>query len=129
MGAAGERGQGESAPERKSAPSPRQRGDSGGQQHGNQPRGGQERQEPRRKRGDQRYAGWGDGVERALCTESLRFIPSGIPVESHHGAATIAPVIVARREQAVLFCTFAHCGPHQWPDGEVVLPPDEEIEE
>ena len=40
------------------------------------------------------------------------------PVESHGGAATIAPAIVARRTDAVLLCTFTHHGPHEWPDGE-----------
>lgn len=126
MVAAGERGEGQQAPERKGAQSSRQRPESGGQQHGNQPRGGQE---PRRKRGgEHRYAGWSDGLERAFCAASLRFIPNSVPVESHSGAATIPPVIVARREGAILFCTFAHCGLHQWPDGEVVLPPDEASE-
>jgi hypothetical protein len=29
-------------------------------------------------------------------------------------------VVVARRDDALLLCSFSHCGAHAWPDGEVV---------
>lgn len=72
-------------------------------------------QESRRKRGDQRNASWGDGVDRAWCARALAFLPETFPVESHSGAATIAPAIVDRREHMVLLCNFSHSGEHTWP--------------
>ena len=36
------------------------------------------------------------------------------------GVAVMEPVIVDRRETAVLQCDLQHAGPHVWPDGEVV---------
>ena len=72
-------------------------------------------QESRRKRGDQRNATWGDGVDRAWCTRALAFLPDTFPVESHSGAATIAPSVVDRREQMILLCNFSHSGEHTWP--------------
>lgn len=75
--------------------------------------------EARRKRpADRRYAGWGDGVERAYCVRDLRQVAPAFPVESHSGAATIPATVVARREGSLLLCTFTHAGPHEWPDGE-----------
>jgi hypothetical protein len=78
-------------------------------------------QDTRRKRGnDQRYAGWGDGVERLYCARAAHILPESIPVASHAGAATIPANIVARRADRILLCTFSHHGPHIWPDGELV---------
>lgn len=77
--------------------------------------------EGRRKRpAEQRYAGWGDGLHRAFCALATHALPTTFPVASHTGVATIAPAVVARRPDALLLCTFTHCGPHVWPDGEVV---------
>ena len=75
----------------------------------------------RRKRGnDQRYAGWGDGIERAYCARAEQFLPESFPVASHAGAATMPATIVARRSDGILLCTFSHDGPHVWPDGQLV---------
>ncbi len=111
------RGERETPIERKAPPPPRQRGEGGGG-----PGGGQRSpQEPRRKRtNEQRYAGWGDGLDRAFCLRAETLLPSIFPVESHGGAATIPQIVVARRESALLLCTFSHCGAHVWPDGEIV---------
>ena len=78
-------------------------------------------QDTRRKRAnEQRYAGWGDEIERAYCARAQQFLPEVFPVASHAGAATIPASIVARRASALLLCTFSHYGPHIWPDGELV---------
>jgi hypothetical protein len=78
-------------------------------------------QDTRRKRGnDQRYAGWGDGIERVYCARAEHFLPESFPVASHAGAATIPATIVAQRPDRILLCTFSHDGPHVWPDGELV---------
>jgi hypothetical protein len=75
----------------------------------------------RRKRGmERRYAGWGDGIDRFYCARDGRRIPSGFPVEARTGVAIIPPTVVARRPDAILFCTFEHGGVHAWPDGEIV---------
>ena len=74
----------------------------------------------RRRSNDQRYAGWGDTIERAYCSRAAYCLPSTFPVESHAGAATIAAAMVARRSDVILLCTFSHHGPHAWPDGELV---------
>jgi hypothetical protein len=78
-------------------------------------------QDTRRKRGnEQRYAGWGDGMERVYCARAEQFLPETFPVASHAGAVTIPATIVGRRPGGVLLCTFSHYGPHVWPDGELV---------
>jgi hypothetical protein len=78
-------------------------------------------QDHRRKRAnEERYAGWGDGIDRAYCTRAQHALPEIFPVASHSGAATIPATIVARRLDGFLVCTFSHHGPHLWPDGEVV---------
>jgi hypothetical protein len=78
-------------------------------------------QDTRRKRGnEQRYAGWGDGIERVYCARAEQGLPESFPVASHAGAATIPATIVAQRPDRLLLCTFSHHGPHVWPDGELV---------
>jgi hypothetical protein len=78
-------------------------------------------QDHRRKRtNEERYAGWGDGIDRAYCARDQHSLPETFPVASHSGAATISATIVARRPDGFLLCTFSHHGPHFWPDGEVV---------
>jgi hypothetical protein len=78
-------------------------------------------QDTRRKRAnEQRYAGWGDGIERVVCARAEQYLPETFPVASHAGAATMPATIVARRPDALLLCTFSHHGPHSWPDGELV---------
>ena len=78
-------------------------------------------QDHRRKRANgERYAGWGDGIDRAYCARAQQTLPETFPVASHSGAAIIPATIVARRPDGFLVCTFSHHGPHLWPDGEVV---------
>ena len=74
----------------------------------------------RRRASEQRYAGWGDGIDRVWCTRARKVFPETFPVASHSGAATIPAAIVARRPDHFLLCTFSHHGPHLWPDGELV---------
>jgi hypothetical protein len=74
----------------------------------------------RRRTNEQRFAGWGDGIERAFCARAEQFLPETFPVASHAGSATIPATVVARRPDALLLCTFSHHGPHSWPDGELV---------
>ena len=113
------------AQERSDEPSPpdragpsRQRGEPS-RAPGGSP--GRPPQDTRRKRGnEQRYAGWGDGIERAYCARAEQFLPESFPVASHAGAATIPATIVAQRPDGILLCTFSHYGPHVWPDGEIV---------
>ena len=77
--------------------------------------------EGRRKRpAENRYASWGDGINRAICARAEHGLPSAFPVASHAGLATIAPAVVARRPDTLLLCNFSHCGTHEWPDGELV---------
>jgi hypothetical protein len=76
--------------------------------------------EPKRRRptaAERRYAGFGDGVERASCVARSHRIPSAFPVQRRLGVATLAVRIVARRPGAALLCDGAHSGPHRWPDG------------
>jgi hypothetical protein len=74
----------------------------------------------RRRTNEQRFAGWGDGVDRAYCARAAHLLPSTFPVASHSGAVTIPMTVVARRPDAILLCTYTHFGPHVWPDGETV---------
>lgn len=78
-------------------------------------------QDTRRKRAnEQRYAGWGDGIERLFCARTKQLLPQTFPVASHPGAVTIPATIVARRPDALLLCAFSHHGAHSWPDGVLV---------
>jgi hypothetical protein len=98
--------------------SSRQRGEPGNPPSGSP---GRPPQDTRRRRGtEQRYAGWGDEIERAYCSRAAQSLPETFPVASHGGVATIAATIVARRPNALLLCTFSHHGPHAWPNGELV---------
>jgi hypothetical protein len=104
------------SPERKA--SSRGRGESGSPARGTPPRPADD---SRRKRSSApRFATWSDGIERAYCLRARHILPTTFPVASHAGVATIPATIVARREDALLLCTFDHLGPHVWPDGEVV---------
>jgi hypothetical protein len=78
-------------------------------------------QEQRRKRGEQRVSSWGDGIDRAWCARALPLLPETFPVESHSGAATIAPTVVDRREKMILLCNYSHSGEHQWPAVNILL--------
>ena len=96
----------------------RQRGEPGNVPGGSP---GRSSQDTRRKRGnEQRFAGWGDGIERMYCARAEHALPEIFPVASHAGAATIPATVVARRPDGLLLCTFSHHGSHLWPDGELV---------
>ena len=120
MVSSAESGQGRTEePRPPDRPSPaRQRGEPSNVPGGSP---GRPPQDTRRKRGnEQRYAGWGDEIERANCARAAQSLPETFPVASHGGVATIAATNVARRPDALLLCTFSHHGPHAWPDGELV---------
>ncbi len=103
-------------PERRG--SARSRGEQSGPLAGAPPRSAAD---TRRKRpAEGRYTGWRDGLDREFCATAERFLPATFPVSSHAGVATIAMAVVARRADALLVCTFSHCGAHAWPDGEIV---------
>ena len=113
----GEGDEGEPKPTDRKGP-PRQRVESRNVSGGAP---GRPPQDNRRKRAiEQRYAGWGDGLERYYCACATQFLPQVFPVASHAGAATIPATVVARRHDSLLLCTFSHHGSHVWPDGELV---------
>lgn len=105
------------APERHGSPPSRARGDA----PGGSANGDRAPQEPRRRRpAEQRFAGWGDGLARVFCESAVQTLPTRFPPEQHGNLATIPRAVVAGRPGELLLCTHAHCGPHIWPDGEVV---------
>jgi hypothetical protein len=67
-----------------------------------------------------RYVGWGDELDREYCARAEWFLPTTFPVASHSGVASMPMAVVARRDGALLMCSFSHCGAHVWPDGERV---------
>jgi hypothetical protein len=73
-----------------------------------------------RRKSSNRYAGWGDGIDRVWCTARLQEPAQGFPVHSRI-AATRPVVVVDRREGEVLLCDGEHWGDHRWPH----LPIDE----
>jgi hypothetical protein len=88
---------------------------------GGKPLDGDERRR-RKSSGERRSAaGFGDSVERAFCLFIRHRPPPSFPVQSRGGVATIAPVVVARRPDAILLCDLEHDGDHSWPDGDTVL--------
>lgn len=120
-GRAERRNDGRQAPERRGSPPLRSRGDSAGPAAN----GGRAPQESRKRRpAEQRFAGWGDNLERVLCVSVIHALPTGFPPEQHGNLATIPRSVVARRPDALLLCNHAHCGPHIWPDGEIVDEPE-----
>lgn len=87
------------------------------------PQPGRSSDDGRRKKGSlaQRYAGWGDPVDRQWCTAATHVPPQGFPPASPQRAATVVPVAVARRPGAVLVCDGLHAGPCVWADFEIVI--------
>ncbi len=86
-----------------------------------QPRRLQPTDDRKRKRGlsqDRRVAaGFGDGIERAICASFVHVGPLTFPVQHRPGIAASRPTEVARRENAVLLCDRNHEGDCVWPDG------------
>lgn len=64
-------------------------------------------------------AGYGDGVERAMCCGMIPVPPKSYPVQARSGVAIKVPSVVGRRASMLLLCDSTHDGPHIWPDGEV----------
>lgn len=75
----------------------------------------------RRKRGPGQEhrvpAGFGDGIERAICARFVHVLPPAFPVQNRPGIATSRPTEVARRVNDVLLCDRNHEGDCVWPDG------------
>ena len=74
----------------------------------------------RRRGGDKRHIGFGDGVERAYCTALQYRPPDAFPVVHRNDAATLRIRLVDRRPGAILLCDGQHGGAHVWPGGETV---------
>jgi hypothetical protein len=96
------------------------------------PRKGLPNDERRRKRSapsDRRTpAGFGDGIERAICANFIHLGPIAFPVQHRPGVAASRPIEVARRENAVLLCDRNHAGDCVWPDGTFALVEKESVE-
>ena len=88
-------------------------------------------EEPKRRRptaAERRFAGYGDGIERARCAAQFHRIPPGFPVQRRVGVATLPARPVARRPDAILLCDGAHPGPHRWPDGDEPTEAEQAVE-
>ena len=68
------------------------------------------------------YQSFNDGLDRFVCTECLRFLPEGYPVQHRRGVATVPLRKVDQRDTELLLCNGLHAGPCVWPDGVVVEP-------
>jgi hypothetical protein len=91
-----------------------------------QPRqGGDGDERKRRKHGSDRKGtnGFADGVERAFCSLARSQPATGFPVQARTGTAVIAPIIVGKRDKAILYCDCPDHAVHVWPDGEVADTP------
>ncbi len=78
----------------------------------------------RRSGGSERRqgAGFGDEVVRAFCSHFQQAMPETFPVQHRHNLATRKAVVVARREDMILYCDGVHPGGHAWPDGSLIEP-------
>jgi hypothetical protein len=76
----------------------------------------------RRRGGDKRHVGFGDGFERAYCIALQHPPPEAFPVVHRNDVATLRIRLVDRRPDAILLCDGQHVGPHSWPGGEAVDP-------
>lgn len=72
-----------------------------------------------RSRIDRGMSGYGDEVERAMCTVVTSVPPRAFPVQHRTGVAVRKIRIVAQTASAVLLCDGAHDGPHVWPNGDI----------
>lgn len=104
----------------------------GGKRAGRPPADTLESNRGGRSRIDRGMTGYGDGVERAMCTGVASLTPRSFPVQHRTGVAVSRLVTVDRTGSAQLLCDNAHTGPHVWPNGDVVgetpitspVPPD-----
>jgi hypothetical protein len=106
-------------PPQNDAPAAKKKRGSGkrggrGQEAGSEGRQGR----PRGERSS--MAGFGDGIERAVCSAVFHRLPSVFPASQRPGATTIKLVAVATTGSALLLCDGRHEGPHVWPNGDVV---------
>lgn len=73
-----------------------------------------------RLRAERAVAGFGDGIERAICLGVISRLPRSYPVQHRTGVATKQFVEVARTDSSSLYCNGEHLGPCIWPNGDVV---------
>jgi hypothetical protein len=80
--------------------------------------GDQARQQ--RSRPERAFAGFGDGIERAICVGVISHLPRSFPVQHRTGVATKQFVEIARTDTSSLYCNGEHPGPCIWPNGDIV---------
>jgi hypothetical protein len=100
---------------------PRARSKRGAGKRGGRPNpegGDQTRQQ--RSRPERAVAGFGDGIERAICLGVISHLPRSFPVQHRTGVATKQYVEIARTETSSLYCNGEHRGPCIWPNGDIV---------
>lgn len=69
-------------------------------------------------------AGYGDGIERAVCLGVPSCPPRSYPIQHRSGLAFKPLTEVDRTASAILLCDGQHEGPHIWPNGDFVGPSD-----
>jgi hypothetical protein len=86
--------------------------------------GGEDRKR-RRSGGSERKGtnGFADGVERAYCLVARSVPAVSFPIQFRTGIATIAPIVVGKRDGAILYCDCPDHAVHFWPDGELASDP------
>ncbi|MCC6791914.1 MAG: hypothetical protein IT336_09520 [Thermomicrobiales bacterium] len=90
---------------------------------------GADSQRQSRPRVDRAMAGFGDGIERAICMAVTARPPVASPVQHRTGVATSRFVEIARSGSTWLYCNGEHFGPCLWPNGDVVPVPAESRQE
>lgn len=76
---------------------------------------------PSRARGEKSVmSGFGDGLDRAVCSAVVHQLPSVFPANHRSGLASGRLLTVARKADALLLCDGRHDGPHVWPNGDLV---------
>jgi hypothetical protein len=91
-----------------------------GKRNGRPPQESSEPTRSPRPRVDRTMAGFGDGIERAICMAVTARPPVSSPVQHRTGAATSRFVEIARNGSIWLYCNGEHFGPCIWPNGDIV---------
>jgi hypothetical protein len=76
--------------------------------------------QPKNRSDRSAMAGYGDGVERAMCLGVVSRTPGLFPVHHRTGIAVRTLETVDRTESSILLCDVQHEGPHIWPNGDIV---------